>query len=156
MENCFRYVLKMDRKEFKKLFGEVAKVNGFESAFGSWYKESAESFIILELQKSKFGNYFQFLIKIFIQGAFERRYSANKELMKSSIGHITLNEPTSYQRIFDFDQPMKDDERKEQLNQLFNNYIIPLKNKTLTKSGIRILAEKGEITLLPAVKEELS
>ena len=51
---------------------------------------------------------------------------------------------------------MDDDKRKEKLEQLFSEFIVPFSDKALSKSGIRELAEKGEITLLPAVKEELA
>jgi len=144
----------MDSKEFKKLFGEVAKSNGFESAFGGWFKGSAESIVVLELQKSSFANSTYLNVKIFIQGAFDRTYTPNKDLIKSSIGHITNQ--IRDKEILDFDEPMDDDERKEKLEQLFGEFIVPFVDKALSKSGIRELAEKGEITLLPAVKEELA
>jgi len=145
----------MNSKEFKAVFGEVAKANDFKNAFGGWYKESPECIAILELQKSNFGDYYQLLIKIFIQGAFERTYIPNKDLIKSSMGHVTINETSAYKAVFDFDEPMDENIRKERLEELFKNHIVPFTNKTLIKSGIRELAEKGEIFLLPAIKEEL-
>lgn len=144
----------MDSKEFKKLFGEVAKANGFESAFGGWFKDSAESIVVLELQKSSFANSNYLNVKVFIQGAFDRTYTPNKDLIKSSMGHITNQ--IRDKEILDFDEPMDDEKRKEKLEQLFSKFIVPFSDKALSKSGIRELAEKGEITLLPAVKEELA
>lgn len=49
----------MENKEFKKMFNEVAKSYGFESSFGGWFKDSAEGIVVLDLQKSNFGNYFE-------------------------------------------------------------------------------------------------
>lgn len=144
----------MDSKEFKKLFGEVAKANGFESAFGGWFKDSAESIVVLELQRSSFANSNYLNVKVFIQGAFDRTYTPNKDLIKSSMGHITNQ--IRDKEILDFDEPMDDEKRKEKLEQLFSKFIVPFSDKALSKSGIRELAEKGEITLLPAVKEELA
>lgn len=43
---------------------------------------------------------------------------------------------------------MDDNLRKERMLELFENHIVPFTNKTLSKSGIRELAEKGEILLL--------
>jgi hypothetical protein len=146
----------MDSKEFKKLFGEVAKVNEFKSAFGGWYKESSECITVLELQKSNFGDYYQLLIKVFIQGAFKSTYTPNKELIKSSLGHITANETPEYRAVLDFDEPMEDNIRKERLEKLFINHIVPFTNRALSKAGIKDLANKGEVFLLPAVKEELA
>ncbi|SMC48683.1 DUF4304 domain-containing protein [Moheibacter sediminis] len=146
----------MDSKEFKKLFGEVAKSNGFESAFGGWFKDSAESIVVLDLQKSNFGDYYEMNIKIFIQGMFGNSYSRSKDLVKRDIGNIFTRQPPEYKSVFDFDEPMDDEKRKEKLEQLFSKFIVPFSDKALSKSGIRELAEKGEITLLPAVKEELA
>ena len=144
----------MDSKEFKKLFGEVAKPNSFESAFGGWFKSSSESIVVLELQKSSFSNSYYLNIKIFIQGAFERIYTPNKDLIKSSMGHITSQ--IRDKEILDLDESINDEKRKADLAKLFSDFIVPFTDKALSKSGIRELAEKGEITLLPAVKEELA
>lgn len=146
----------MDSKEFKKLFGEVAKSNGFESAFGGWFKDSAESIVVLDLQKSNFGDYYEMNIKVFIQGMFGNSYSRSKDLVKRDIGNIFTRQPPEYKSVFDFDEPMDDEKRKGKLEQLFSKFIVPFSDKALSKSGIRELAEKGKITLLPAVKEELA
>lgn len=146
----------MDSKEFKKTFGEVAKSNGFESAFGGWFKDSAESIVLLDLQKSNFGDYYEMNIKIFIQGMFGNRYSRSKNLVKRDVGNIFRRQPSEYKSVFDFDEPMNDEKRKADLAKLFRDFIVPFTDKALSKSGIRELADKGEITLLPAVKDELA
>lgn len=146
----------MDSKEFKNVFGEIAKANEFKKAFSGWYKESPECIAILELQKSNFGDYYQLNIKIFIQGVFAKSYVPSKDLIKGSMGHINSSETNDYKNVFDFDEPMDDTIRKERLEKLFKEHIVPFTNKTLFKSGIRELAEKGEIILLPAIKEELA
>jgi hypothetical protein len=145
----------MNSKEFKIAFGEVAKVYDFKKAFGGWYKESSECIAILELQKSNFGDYYLLNIKIFIQGTFGKHYSPTKDLIKSSMGDVNSNETKEYKSVLDFDEPMDDDTRKERLKELFEKHIVPFTDKTLSKSGIKELADKGEIFLLPAVKEEL-
>jgi hypothetical protein len=145
----------MDSKEFKKMFGEVAKSNRFESAFGGWFRDSAESIVVLDLQKSNFSDYYEMNIKIFIQGMFGNNYTRSKNLVKRDIGNIFRRQPPEYKSVFDFDEPMDDEMRKEKLEELFSEFIVPFSDKGLSKSGIRELADKGEITLLPAVKEEL-
>lgn len=145
----------MDSKEFKTVFGEFAKAHNFKKAFSGWYKESPECLAILELQKSNFGNYYQLNIKIFIQGVFEKTYLPSKDLIKSSMAHVNSSETKDYKNAFDFDEPMDNNLRIERLKELFENHIVPFTDKTLLKSGIRELAEKGDIFLLPAIKEEL-
>lgn len=146
----------MDSKEFKNVFNEIAKANDFKKAFSGWYKESPECIAILELQKSNFGDYYQLNIKIFIQGVFDKSYFPSKDLIKGSMGHINSSETNDYKNVFDFDEPLDDTIRKERLKELFIKHIVPFTNKSLSKSGIRDLAEKGEIFILPAIKEELS
>jgi hypothetical protein len=146
----------MDSKEFKKVFGDVAKSNGFESAFGGWFKESTESIVVLDLQKSNFGDYYEMNIKIYVQGIFGNSYTRNKDLVKKDTGDVFMRQPPEYKSVFDFDEPMDEERRKESLGKLFSEFIVPFTDKALSKSGIKDLAEKGEITLLPAVKEELA
>lgn len=145
----------MDSKEFKKAFADAAKSNGFESAFGGWFKESTESIVVLDLQKSNFGDYYEMNIKIYIQGIFGNSYTRNKDLVKKDTGDVFRRQPPEYKSVFDFDEPMDDVGRKESLGKLFSEFIVPFTDKALSKSGIKDLAEKREITLLPAVKEEL-
>ncbi|MBK7707001.1 MAG: hypothetical protein IPJ30_14880 [Acidobacteria bacterium] len=51
----------MESKELKSEFGKLAKKNGFATAFGGWFRESAECFTVLELFKSKYSNKFLLL-----------------------------------------------------------------------------------------------
>jgi hypothetical protein len=145
----------MESKGFKKIFGEIAKLNKFESAFGGWFKESSECIVVLELQKSNFGDYFQLNIKVYIQGAFGRKYYKNKDLVKKEVGHIRNGEPEDYRSVFNFDEVIDFETRMEKLKSLFVAFIVPFTDKVLSKAGIKSLSEKGEIFLLQAVKEEL-
>ena len=145
----------MNSKEFKTVFGEVAKVNGFEKAFRGWFRESAECIIVLDLQKSNFGDYYELNIKIYVQGTFGSHYVRSKDLVKKDIGDIFTRQPPEYRDAFNFDEPMNDENRKEKLEKLFIEFIVPFTDKALSKSGIKELAEKGMITLLHAVEKEL-
>jgi hypothetical protein len=144
----------MDSTEFKNMFGDAAKAYGFAKASGGWFKESTECLGILELQKSNFGNYYQLNIKIFIQGAFgNNRYMPNKALIVSSMGHITKQ--VRGNELFDFDASIADAMRKNLIDKLFKDLIVPFVDVALSRSGVRLLAEKGAIVLPPAVKKEV-
>jgi hypothetical protein len=145
----------MDSKEFKNLFGEMAKMHGFTKAFGGWFKEKPECIAALELQKSKFGDYYQLNIKIFIQGVFGKTYTISKELVKNSMGHINAGETQEYKDVLDFDKSMDDIKRQEQLEILFKNQIVPFTEKAMTREGIIGLFQKEELFLLPAIRQEL-
>lgn len=145
----------MESKEFKNIFGEVAKKFGFEKAFGGWFKESQECIAVLDLQKSNFGDYYQLNIKIFVQGMFGACYNKNKNLVKKNIGEVQFGEPQEYRDVFDFDNQMEDEKRKQKLETLFAHYIDRLTRKSLTKNGIKELVSEGDLSVPPAIKQQL-
>jgi Domain of unknown function (DUF4304) len=145
----------VDSKDFKNMFDEVARFNGFEKEFSGWFKASSECIAVLDLQKSNFGNYYELNIKIFIQGIFGGNYSKSKDLVKKDPGHYFTRQPVNFRDVLDLDNSLSEVQRKERLIHLFDDYIVPFTNKTLTKAGIKKLEEQTEIRLLPAVKEAL-
>jgi hypothetical protein len=145
----------LDSKEFKNLFDETAKKNGFEKAFGGWFKESSECITLLDLQKSNFGNYYELNIKTFVQGMFGNSYTKNKNLIKKQIGDIFTRQPNEYSDVLDFETLMNLDIRKNKLKVLFNEFIVPFTDKSLTRFGLKELAKQEIIFIPPAVKEEL-
>jgi hypothetical protein len=145
----------MDSKEFKKIFGEVAKKNNFEKMYNGWLLESSECIVVLDLQKSNFGDYYELNVKIYIQGIFGNHYTKNKNLVKKDTGDIFTRQPNNYRDVLDFDVSMDDRERNDKLETLFTEFIIPLTNKALSKEGIKELIEQEKIFILPSVKKEL-
>jgi len=145
----------MNSKEFKVRFSESSRANGFDKAFGGWFKESSECIVVLDLQKSNFSDRYDLNIKIFVQGMFGNQYKQNKDLVKREIGNVFIREPKEYEDVFDFNLPFEDSKRIERLNDFFTEFLIPFTRLALSKSGIMSLAEKGKISLSPAVREEL-
>ncbi|MGV8096314.1 MAG: hypothetical protein AB2L24_31045 [Mangrovibacterium sp.] len=76
-------------------------------------------------------------------------------MVKKDTGDIFTRQPNEFRDVFDFDITIEDVIRKQRLETLFKEYIIPFVDKTLIKSGIIELARSGELSLLPAVKKEL-
>jgi hypothetical protein len=145
----------MNSKEFKDHFSEEAKKGGFEKAFGGWIKDNKETIVVLDLQKSNYGDYYQLNIKIFIQGFWNTTYVKNKDLVKKEVGDIIGGEPKESSPIFHLDNLLTDEERISKLHYLFSCYIIPFTNNASTKSGIKELANREELHLTPAIKDEL-
>ena len=146
----------MENKQFKKLLGEIATKNGFESAFGGWFKESPECIISLYLQKSGYGNYYLLNIKIFIQKMFEKQYIKNKDLVSKYGGNVFREPPKEYDPALNLEILMEDLKRGQLLESMFNDFITPFTEKALSKKGVLELAEEKKVFLLPAVKEELA
>ena len=146
----------MNSKEFKNTFNDVARENGFEKAFGGWFKESQECMLVLDLQKSNFGDYYEMNVKIFVQGAFGNHYAKCKDLVKRDIGNIFTRQPKELRDVLIFDDvQMTDEGRISNTNKLFDEFIVPFAQKAMSISGIYELDKQGKISLLPAVKEEL-
>ena len=145
----------MESTEFKKMFGEVAKINGFERAYEGWFQEFNEVITVLDLQRSNYGHFYYLNIKLFIQGCFGCVYIKSKTLVKVDGGDIFLRQPDNYSNLLNLDIPMEDSERKKGIEEMFNNFIVPFSQQTKTKEGIRELHRKGELFILPAVRQEL-
>ncbi len=144
----------MEGKEFQKLFDTIARSHGFEPAYGGWFKESNECIVVLDLQKSGYGNYYDLNIKTFVQGMFGISYSKNKDSVKKDMGPLLMRPPNEYRDVLSLELQMESVLRKQRIEELFSNFIVPYTNKTLTRSGIKELAKNG-LFLLPAVKKEL-
>jgi len=129
----------MDGKTFKKTFSDVACQNGFEHAFGGWFKESNECIVALMLQRSNYGNYFDLNIKVFIQGSFGAHYSKSKELLNGGSEIIFKRQPKEYNHIFNLELPIEDGERKEELEKFFRDFVDEFSENSLTKNGINAL-----------------
>ena len=146
----------MNSKEYRKVFNTIAQENGFEKAFGGWFKESQECILVLDLQKSNFGDYYEMNIKVFVQGAFGNSYVKNKNLVKKDIGDIFTRQPAALRDVLIFDDvQMTDEERIKNTQKLFNEFVIPFVQKALFIRGIKELEQEKKIFILPAVKQEL-
>ena len=145
----------MDNKKFKQLFNDVARLYDFEQAYGAWFLESPERIVVLELQKSYFGNYYELNIKSFVQGAFGNHYVKSKDLAKKYMGNCFGRQPSEYNDIFDLEEDMEDECRKERLEYFFKNFLAPLLPKLLSLSDLSKLPEYGDIFIPSAVKNEI-
>lgn len=155
MADRIAYLLKMNAKEFKAMFSELAKAAKFQFAYGGWFKESPECIVVLDLQKSHFGDYFELNIKIFIQKLFGKNYTREKDMVKKLPGDVFWRAPEKYKRSLDLEDTQSLDIRKIMLGELFESFILPTTAKAQTRSGIADLKKEGLIYLLPAVEAEL-
>jgi hypothetical protein len=146
---------KVDTQHFRKLFSKVAVANDFVGAHGGWFRESPECVIVLDLQKSNFGGYFELNIKVFVQGLFNDRYSRSKEMVKRLTGDVFLRPPDRFRAALDLDEPISHDERARAIEALFSEFIRPITDDALTRAGLMSLAARGLVYLLPAVRKEL-
>lgn len=145
----------MSHDDFKKLFGDVAAKFGFERAYGGWFMESHETIIVLDLQKSNYGDYYYLNIKIYVQGLFGNRYRREKKLVKGDVGDVFTRAPTEYDEIFKMETGLDISDRANRLYQLFSEYIQPMITLASTRGGVLELGNSGRLYLLPAVRQAL-
>ena len=132
----------METKEFKAIFGKIAKDNGFKYLYGGWYKENEDCIIVLELQRSYYSRLYYLNIKIYIRGVFGEAENVNKYIIKNGMGHLFTRQPNEYSDCFDLETSLDDDVRRVRLEELFVNYINPLTKKALCIEKIKDLAEE--------------
>jgi hypothetical protein len=146
----------MDNKNFKKIFGEIAKQHSFEPAFGGWFRESGECIVILYLQKSNFGNRYYFYIKTYVHGLFNDHYEKSKSLVINNLYAILWGVPNQYHYLFHLNDPIDDNERTEKIKKVFDEEVVPYINKALTLEGIRQLSQEYPHLLSSAYRKQLN
>lgn len=144
----------MEKKDFKKLFAGVAESRNFSFQYNYWSVESNECILTLELQKSNFGNFYNLVMNVFIQGAFGNKYLKDKNLIRD-LGDITTGLPYEYYVYLDLDSSIEIQDRKRGFELLFDSFIIPFANKALSKKGIYELSAERRVILMPNVQKEL-
>lgn len=145
----------MDKK-FINSFNKLAKQYSFEFAFGAYFKVHKEVIIVLNLQKSNFGNYYYYLnIKWFIQGSQGRSFSKSKELAKKEPGQVRLRPNETQLQLFDLDLEMSDESRISGLEKIFTEFLIPITTEGKSREGILKLFQENKLYLDSHIKKEL-
>jgi hypothetical protein len=145
----------VESKEFKSLFGKLAIENSFSAAHGGWYRESAECLLVLSLQKSNFGSYFDLNIKVFVQGLFGNVPKPDKETIKNEIGDVFRRQPKEFTNAFELDDTKNHEQHKIAIAFFFNEFLNPFSAKALSRSGIIELGLNGDLHIMPAVAQQL-
>lgn len=118
----------METKDFRKLFKNLAKKNGFESAFNGWFKQSEECIFTMELIRSNFGRYYMVDLKIYVQGTFGNLYVKDKSLLRN-VGNFFSRTPKQFDGALDLEQQMEDEARTQQSESLFQDCVVPFSEK---------------------------
>lgn len=145
----------MNNTQLKNAINGNATSHGFENKSGVWVKQSEDSIVIIELQKSNFGNQYDIIIKIFLKSILGLSNDSLLKFLKKHTGHIFKRQPPEYNELLDINNGLEDKERLDKLTFFFNDFVAMISNNALSISGIKNLAKRGEIFLLPAIKKEL-
>jgi hypothetical protein len=145
----------MNLKVLKRTFAEITKSIGLETKFGGFVKETEEVVIVLSFQKSNYSSQVYLNIKLYIQGVFGKNYQLSREMVVNDVGDVFRRAPKDYDQIFDLGFDLPDNERIEQLKAFVDEFLSGFIQQASTVKGIMLLAEQGELYLLPAVKSEL-
>ena len=145
----------MNLKVLKRTFAEITKSIGLETKFGGFVKETEEVIIVLSFQKSNYSSQVYLNIKLYIQGVFGKNYQLSREMVVNDVGDVFRRSPKDYDQIFDLGSDLSDNERIEQLKAFVDEFLSGFIQQALTVKGIMLLAEQGELYLLPAVKSAL-
>ncbi len=142
-------------KELKCFFTEATKSMGFESKFGCLVKTTNEVIVVLSFQKSCYSSLVYLNIKLFIQGILGKNYQISRDMVNNDVGDVFRRSPKDYDQIFDLGSDLSDNERIEQLKAFVDEFLSGFIQQASTVKGIMLLAEQGDVFLLPAVKSAL-
>lgn len=145
----------MNLKVLKRTFAEITKSIGLETKFGGFVKETEEVIIVLSFQKSNYSTQVYLNIKLYVQGIFGKKYQLSRELVCGDVGDVFRRSPKDYDQFFDMGSDLSDNERIERLKAFVDEFLSGFVQQVSTVKGIMLLAEQGELFLLPAVKEAL-
>ena len=145
----------MESKDLKKVIGEVAKRNCFKLVNSNWVKESEETIMVLNLQKSNFSNKYYLNIRVFIKGLFDKFIKIDKTVLKNDTGDVFRRTPPEFDPVLDLENDIELSLRIEEIEKLFNSFIIPFSYDALSIKGLLDLYRRNQINLLPAVKDAL-
>lgn len=145
----------MEAKEFKALFGEVAQSHGFNSAASGWYREAPAALLVLDLQKSNFGNYFELNLKLFLGRAAPSDPAEFKKLVKSLSGDIFRRQPEECRSAFELDAPVGLTERRGSIDRMFSEVVDRIALASDSPAGILRLRDEGLLFILPMIEAKL-
>ncbi len=145
----------MKAGEFKVLLGDVAKAHGFTSAHGGWYREAPAALLVLNLQKSNFGNYFELNLKLFLGAGLPSSSAELKKLVKNLSGDIFRRQPEEYRNAFDLDAALTDSDRRSLIDRMFGELVDRIVSASTDPAGILRLRDEGVIYLLPMAEARL-
>ena len=145
----------MNLKVLKRTFAEITKSIGLETKFGGFVKETEEVIIVLLFQKSNYSSQVYLNIKLYIQGVFGKNYQISRDMVNNDVGDVFRRAPKDYDEIFDLSSNLPDNIRIEHLKRFVDDFLSGFVQQVSTVKGIMSLADKGELFLLPAVKEAL-
>ena len=145
----------MEKSEFKKLFGSVAKQNGFVFQYGGWFKETPVCIVSLDLQRSNYSALYYLNIKIYIQGLLGNRYKISKELIKD-IGDVFRRHPPSYDEVFDLENEINEEKREFLLKSFFCDFLSQMIHNLNNLDDVKSYIISEGLYVCDPVKEYLS
>jgi hypothetical protein len=140
--------------DLRKAIDPVAKQRGFSKGPGFWFMASNECVVTVDLQRSNWGSECYLNIKIHIQGLFGETYDTQSKLWKR-VGNVFARAPQRYMPILTLSDDLTPTERQSGLEDMFNDFIVPLAELGQSRSGVIDLHQQGKVFLLPAVRERL-
>jgi hypothetical protein len=145
----------MEAKELKSLLGTIARAHGFSAAHGGWYRTTPVALIVIEPQKSNFGNYFELNFKWFLGRGLPGDTRELKKLIKSAGGDVFRRQPEEYRTAYDLGLDLSDADRQHLIERMFSDFVSRIVSGSADLSGMLQLRDQGLIYLLPIVEARL-
>lgn len=145
----------MDNKVFKRFFGEIAESHGFKSLRRGWFQEVSAALIILELQKSNYGNYYEMNLSLYLELPAVGSLAELASFVARNPPDVFRRQPTESSAAFDLDAGIDPLERERQLRQVFTDTVDEIVRGMSSPAGILNLRDAKLIFLRPDVEARL-
>lgn len=128
-----------ERNVIQSAFDEFGKSSGSAKKSGSWYRRSAETIVVLNLQKSNYATRYYVNVALWllplgdVDAPKENKCHVRSRLTGLVPGELEqrLNE------LFDLETPIDDASRREELLSVMAEHLLPLMDGASTLEGLR-------------------
>ncbi len=144
-------------KSFKSKFSDFGKKHGFTKVEKHLWTnpviENDQCLSRLKLERSSYSKLFYPRIYVYIKGAFNR-FPGDNWFTEEAAFSLLRGNPQTLNPTFDLENNMPWQDRCEQINE-FWRFAKSFCEECRTRSGVRALAARKEVHVMPAVAAEL-
>ncbi|GAA1250405.1 hypothetical protein GCM10009633_23930 [Janibacter melonis] len=123
----------------QKSFNDFMKDLGFQKKAGSWYRSTAESIVVVELQKSQYGHQYYVNLAAWLlaigDATFPKENACHIRLRLSML--LSSEEQDMLSDLLDLDVQMSEESRAEGLSRILELRLAPAVESLSTTSGLK-------------------
>jgi hypothetical protein len=130
----------MQKKDLESIFHSILSDRGFTKKTGSWYRKTAEALLIVNLQKSSFGNQYYLnlaCVPLALSLPDEPYPKENKCPIRIRLSSAFPEKKAEIESLLDLEcMALADAERREKIQMLVEDMLLPFMSQMETKDAL--------------------